>query len=165
MQKVLVSACLLGNKVRYNASSLSIAQVDMNWLEAHVKLVKFCPEVSASLPTPRPPAEIIHAQGIDVIRGRAQVLNNDGSDVTQLFIRGAENALTICQEQAISYALLAEASPSCGSAQIYDGSFTGRKIDGDGVTAALLVSKGIKVFSQHTIAQLKAALDSERRSF
>ncbi|WP_427982988.1 DUF523 domain-containing protein [Agarivorans sp.] len=161
MQKILVSACLLGNKVRYNAGCLSMARVDLDWLEANLELVVFCPEQSAGLPTPRAPAEIIQAQGIDVLQGRARVLANDGSDVTQPFVSGAENALKMCQSLAIKYALLAEASPSCGSSTIYDGSFSGRKVEGAGVTAALLEQAGIQVFNQYSISQLKAALAAD----
>jgi len=158
VQKILVSSCLLGNKVRYNAGCLSLQRADLDWLETHCELVVFCPEQSAGLPTPRAPAEIVQGQGIDVLQGRAQVLNNDGSDVTQPFILGAEKTLTICQSLAIKHALLAEGSPSCGSTVIYDGSFSGNKVKGAGVTAALLEQAGIQVFNQYSISQLKAAL-------
>lgn len=161
VQRILVSACLLGNKVRYNASCLAMAQADLDWLETHCELQAFCPEQSAGLPTPRPSAEIIQGQGVDVLRGRARVLNNDGSEVTQAFIDGAEKALAICQRLAIKYALLAEGSPSCGSSTIYDGSFSGHKVSGAGVTAAILGAAGIQVFNQYSISKLKAALAAD----
>lgn len=159
LEKVLVSACLVGNKVRYNASCLSMSEVDLNWLQSNVELVVFCPEVSSGLPIPRAPAEIITGKGIDVLNGSARVMGNDGIDVTNQFVAGAQNALELCQEKQIRYAILAEGSPSCGSSKIYDGTFSGIKIDGSGVTAALLESEGIKVFSQHTIANLRAELE------
>ncbi|OLQ86398.1 hypothetical protein BIY22_12185 [Vibrio panuliri] len=159
MEKVLVSSCLVGNKVRYNASCLSIPEFDFNWLQSTFDLVVFCPEVSAGLPTPRAPAEIIAGKGEDVLRGSSKVLGNDGVNVTTQFVVGAKNALELCQRQQIKYAVLAEGSPSCGSSNIYDGTFSGTKVKGAGVTTALLESKGIKVFSQHTVDQLRSMLD------
>ncbi|WED29420.1 DUF523 domain-containing protein [Vibrio sp. DW001] len=160
MVKVLVSSCLVGNKVRYNASCLSIPELDLYWLKSNVELVVFCPEVSAGLPTPRAPAEIITGKGIDVLDGSANVVGNDGIDVTTQFVNGAENALKLCHKQQIKYAVLAEGSPSCGSSKIYDGTFNGIKIDGSGVAAALLERNGIKVYSQHTIAKLRNMLET-----
>ncbi|QUX96246.1 DUF523 domain-containing protein [Marinomonas sp. CT5] len=159
MIKVLVSSCLVGNKVRYNASCLSVPESDLSWLRSKAELVVFCPEVSAGLPTPRAPAEIIKGRGMDVLDGSAYVVGNDGVDVTTQFISGAKNALELCQKQKIEYAVLAEGSPSCGSSKIYDGTFKGNKIDGVGVTVALLERHGIKVYSQHTIAKLRSLLD------
>ena len=159
MEKVLVSSCLVGNKVRYNASCLSVSESDLNWLQSSVELVIFCPEISSGLPIPRAPAEIIAGKGIDVLLGSSIVVGNDGIDVTEQFVAGAQNTLKLCQQQQIKYAILAEGSPSCGSSKIYDGTFNGIKIDGSGVTTALLESEGIKVFSQHTIASLRAVLE------
>lgn len=159
MEKVLVSSCLVGNKVRYNASCLSVPTQDLDWLTSNVDLVIFCPEVSSGLPTPRAPAEIIKGKGIDVIHGYASVVGNDGIDVTSQFLSGAQKALMTCQKHGIKYAILADGSPSCGSSKIYDGTFSGVKVDGSGVTAALLERQGIKVFSQYTIASLKAELE------
>ncbi|MCF6436787.1 DUF523 domain-containing protein [Pseudoalteromonas sp. MMG022] len=158
MEKVLISSCLVGNKVRYNASCLSMSEPDWNWLQSHVELVVFCPEVSSGLPIPRAPAEIIAGKGEDVLLGTAKVHTSDDVDVTQQFVAGAQNALQLCQTRQIKYAILAEGSPSCGSSKIYDGTFSGTKIDGLGVTASLLKREGIKVFSQHTIASLQSEL-------
>ncbi|NOH24846.1 DUF523 domain-containing protein [Vibrio europaeus] len=164
MEKVLVSSCLVGNKVRYNASCLSIPEPDFHWLQSNTELVIFCPEVSAGLPTPRAPAEIISGKGIDVLSGSANVVGDDGIDVTAQFVVGAENALKRCRQQQIKYAVLAEGSPSCGSSKIYDGTFSGTKITGSGVTAALLERNGLKVFSQHTIDQLRNVLKADSHS-
>jgi len=158
LEKILVSACLLGNKVRYNGSCLSISESDLKWLNANFELVAICPEVSSGLTTPRAPAEIIGGEGVDVIGGSASVVGDDGIDVTTQFLVGARNALEICQQQNIKYAILAEASPSCGSSKIYDGSFQGVKVDGSGVTAALLEANEVRVFSQHSIAMLRELL-------
>ncbi|EGQ8146814.1 DUF523 domain-containing protein [Vibrio parahaemolyticus] len=160
MVKVLISSCLVGNKVRYNASCLSIPEPDLDWLKSNVELVVFCPEVSAGLPTPRAPAEIVAGTGVDVLEGSANVVGNDGIDVTIQFVNGANNALEVCQKQKIKYAVLAEGSPSCGSSKIYNGTFNGVKIDGSGVTSALLKRNGIKVYSQHTIAKLRSTLEA-----
>ncbi|GAL13606.1 purine nucleoside phosphorylase [Vibrio astriarenae] len=156
MVKILVSSCLLGNNVRYNASCLSVEEHDLLWLKSKAELVIFCPEVSAGLPIPRPSAEIITGQGVDVLDGLANVA---GIDVTEQFVSGAENALELCKKQQIKYAILAEGSPSCGSSKIYDGTFNGIKIDGSGVAAALLERNGINVYSQHTIAKLREVLE------
>ncbi|MDK1286342.1 DUF523 domain-containing protein [Pseudoalteromonas umbrosa] len=159
MQKVFVSACLMGNKVRYNGSSLSLDKSDKRWLDLNVKLVGFCPEVSAGLPIPRAPAEIIGGEGRDVIHQQARVIGDDGVDVTDAFLDGAHQALQICLQQEIKFAVLAEGSPSCGSEKIYDGTFSGKKVTGAGVTAQLLRSKGIKVYSQHSVMQLIEQLE------
>jgi uncharacterized protein YbbK (DUF523 family) len=150
---------LVGNKVRYNASCLSISKFELHWLKSNAELVVFCPEVSAGLPTPRAPAEIISGNGTDVLDGLANVVGNDGINVTKQFVGGAENALELCQKHQIKYAVLAEGSPSCGSSKIYDGTFNGIKIDGAGVATALLERNGIKVYSQHTIAKLRSTLE------
>ena len=159
MEKVLVSACLLGNKVRYNGSCLSVSEPDLKWLNSNFELVAICPEVSSGLTTPRAPAEIIGGKGDDVIGGSARVVGDDGIDVTTQFLVGARDALEICKQQNIKYAILAEASPSCGSSKIYDGSFQGVKVNGSGVTAALLEAYEIRVFSQHSISKLRQTSD------
>jgi len=161
MVKVLISSCLVGNKVRYNASCLSIPEPSFYWLKSSVELVTFCPELSGGLPTPRAPAEIINGKGVDVLDGSANIVGNDGIDVTTQFVTGAKKALTLCQKQQIKYAVLAEGSPSCGSSKIYDGTFSGTRVDGSGVTSALLMRNGIKVYSQYAIARLRSTLETD----
>jgi uncharacterized protein YbbK (DUF523 family) len=152
MKKILVSACLLGNKVRYNARDLPCdSKLLSQWLEEG-RIVSVCPEVSAGLPTPRAPAEIQNGNGEDVLNLHAHVIENTGQDVSEQFIAGAENALNLCLKHHIQVAILTESSPSCGSDFIYDGKFSNTKIAGVGVTTALLVKNGIRVFSQNTIA-------------
>lgn len=153
--KLLVSACLLGNRVRYDGQAKTLQHAGLQQLQAEGRVVAFCPEVAGGLPVPRAPAEIIAADGSAVLAGRARVLTRGGCDVSDYFIAGAKQALALCREQGVVAALLTEMSPSCGSNQIYDGSFTRRGIDGSGVTAALLRQQGIEVFSQF---QLDAAL-------
>ncbi|WP_349304688.1 DUF523 domain-containing protein [Pseudoalteromonas sp. BDTF-M6] len=106
-------------------------------------MVTLCPAVSAGLPPPRAPAEIKNGQGIDMLQGNALVVGDDGVDVTTEFVKGAANALSVCQQLGIRYTILAEGSPSCGSTRIYDGSFSGTKVEGLGVTGALLEHQGV----------------------
>ncbi|MCE0494898.1 DUF523 domain-containing protein [Vibrio sp. DNF-1] len=128
---------------------------DSDWIQTHFNIVTFCPEVAAGLPIPRPSAEINIGTGADVLIGKAKVIDLEGSDASQAFLHGAKLALAMCLSENIRYALLTEASPSCGSALIYDGSFNGIKKVGEGVTAALLRQNGIRVFSPNTIDLLK----------
>jgi uncharacterized protein YbbK (DUF523 family) len=154
MIKVMVSSCLMGQKVRYNGSDLAISSQLFIEFKKLVEVIPFCPEVSGGLPTPRAPAEIIQGSGYEVLAGSSRVINNDSSDVTDAFIRGAELALLCCRQHGISIALLTESSPSCGSNTIHNGEFNGIKIPGKGVTTALLETNGIKVFSQNQLAEL-----------
>ena len=142
MEKLLFSACLIGNPVRYNGKALSITETSLQQLEHYYELVPLCPEVSAGLAIPRPPAEIVSKEG-DI-----KVIQNDGLDVSKAFENGAQIALERCLNQQIKYALLTDFSPSCGSSKIYDGSFSNTKINGIGITAAKLEQHGIRVFSQ-----------------
>jgi len=147
--RVLVSACLLGEAVRYDGGILMPNTIIARWVDAGI-VVGLCPEVAGGLPVPRPAAEI-SADG--VIRQR------DGSDVTLPFIRGAQEALRLCQHHGIRMAVLKEGSPSCGSSAVRDGSFSGVKINGEGVTTALLRSHGIEVFGEQQLDQAQAWLD------
>ncbi len=151
MAKILVSSCLLGFNVRYNGSCINTENNSFKILAEQHEIIPFCPEVSAGLPIPRPPAEITGGEGEDVLSGTAEVLNNIGEDVTEAFLNGARLALDKCLSENIFLAVLAERSPSCGSSLIYDGSFRGMTKAGRGVTAALLEKSGIKVFSQDNI--------------
>ncbi|OOV06598.1 purine-nucleoside phosphorylase [Rhodoferax fermentans] len=146
---VLVSACLLGSPVRYNAIHKRCdSEVLARWL-AQGRVVPVCPEVSGGLPVPRPPAEIsLGAGGAKVLLGQARVIDRQGQDVSDAFISGARHVLVQAQSQDIRVAVLKEGSPSCGSGYIYDGSFTGQRMVERGVTAALLESAGIRVFSE-----------------
>ena len=155
LPKLLVSACLLGNPVRYDGKSKPLDYAGLEQLQAEGRLLAFCPEMAGGLPVPRAPAEIVDGDGAAVIAGRARVTTRDGVDVSEYFLNGAERALALCRQQQIVVAVLTESSPSCGSTTIYDGSFTRRSIDASGVTTALLRQHGIQVFSQH---QLEAAL-------
>ncbi|WDL82513.1 DUF523 domain-containing protein [Aeromonas bestiarum] len=146
--RVLVSACLLGQPVRYDGQSKGIVSDWLTALGAEGRTLAFCPEVAGGLPTPRPPAE----------RQGERVLTASGLDVTTEFDRGAELALALCQAQGIRFALLKEGSPSCGSGRIYNGRFEGVSVAGEGKTTALLRRHGINVFSEDQLAELASAL-------
>jgi uncharacterized protein YbbK (DUF523 family) len=158
MKKVLVSACLLGKRVRYDGRALTVTEhILKDWIRAG-QVVSICPEVDAGMPIPRPAAEISGGDGYAVLAGQGRVITSTGADVTDYFRSGAERALALCNEHHINIAVLSEASPSCGSSVIYDGSFSRTKISGVGVTTALLRKNEIRVFSQHEISAAQAAL-------
>lgn len=157
MQKILVSRCLLGHHVRYDGGAHGPFGVLQRWQDEG-RIVPLCPEVAGGLPTPRPPAEIPGGQGAAVLDGVVQVLTIDGEDVTEAFVDGAEQALALVQRHGIRLALLKARSPSCGNLENYDGSFSGRKVAGEGVTAALLRRAGVQVFNEEQLVAADEAL-------
>ena len=139
--KPAASACLCGNKVRYDGGDCAA----QNALPEQV--LPICPEVMGGLRTPRAPAEIVGGDGHDVWAGRARVLDAHGMDVTEAFKQGAKLALRRLQAVHIDTVYLKSKSPSCGQGQIYDGSFSGQLREGDGVSTALFKQHGICVIS------------------
>lgn len=160
--KVLMSACLLGEEVRYNGSSLELHQRLLAEIGQHCTIIPCCPELAGGLTVPRAPVEIVAREkcvgGESVLSGQARVTTAAGDDVTAQFIQGAEKALQKCREQNVAIAILTERSPSCGVTMIYDGTFSGNKIAGRGVTTALLRQNGIQVFSQDQLDEALRAL-------
>jgi len=155
MESVLVSACLLGEKIRYDGSDKRCDDpILQRWLQEG-RMVPVCPEVVGGLPTPRAPAEIAEgAGGLEVLRQAGKVMDATGRDVSEQFKQGAWQALQLVRSKGIRIAVLKEGSPSCGSGYTYDGSFTGKKVDQPGVTTARLREAGVRVFSE---AQLRQA--------
>lgn len=143
----LVSACLAGANCRYNGSNCACPAVQdmVNRGEA----VPFCPEQLAGLPTPRGPHEII----VDGL-GTKKVIDRNGNDCTQSYAFGARQALAICQALGIKQAVLKSKSPSCGCGRIYDGTFSGQLVDGDGLTADLLKKNGISIQTEQELEGL-----------
>lgn len=159
--KILISACLLGRPVRYDGKGKLLADPLIERWKAEGRLVGYCPEQAGGLPTPRPPAEIeAGMNGEDVLAGRARVLEVTGGDVTAEFVEGGKKAVAFAREQGCEVALLIDGSPSCGSGFIYDGSFSGTRHPGFGVTAALMRRAGIEVFSDGELNKLVAFLET-----
>ncbi|MGM4980104.1 MULTISPECIES: DUF523 domain-containing protein [Rhizobium] len=160
--KILVSACLMGHAVRYDGRSKPLIHPAIDRWREEGRLVTICPEMSAGMAVPRPPAEIENsAAGEDVLAGTARVMEISGGDVTEGFRQAAENALALARETGCRYALLIDGSPSCGSGFIYDGSFSGGRHPGHGVTAALLQHAGIEVYSDREIDRLVVRLAAD----
>ena len=134
--KILVSACLLGVRCRYDGKSKPHPAVE-RLMEQHT-LIPVCGEILGGLPTPRVSAE----------RQGERVVTADGCDVTAAYRRGAEEVLRLAERYGCTAAILKERSPSCGSGRIYDGTFTGTLTDGWGVTAELLRDHGICVIGE-----------------
>ena len=137
--KILISACLLGTRCRYDGASKEHPEVLK--LAEHHTLVPVCPEQLGGLPTPRTPSE----------RQGDAVCTREGTNVTEAYRRGAEEALRLCRMLGCQAAVLKERSPSCGCGEIYDGTFTGTLTAGDGVTAELLKANGIPVYGESQV--------------
>ena len=131
--KIMVSACLLGEDCKYDGGN-NRNEALLEILAGH-DIIPVCPEVAGGLPVPRVPAEIVN--------GRA--VNRNGEDVDDAFRKGAEKALEIAEREKPDLIILQSRSPSCGVNEIYDGSFTGKKIPGHGIFADMAISAGYKV--------------------
>lgn len=131
--KIMVSACLMGENCKYNGGN-NLNEKVLNYVKGH-QVITVCPEVMGGLPTPRIPAEIVNNV----------VTTKDGRNVDKEFRTGAEMALQIAKENQIDLVVLQSRSPSCGPKQIYDGSFSGKKIEEQGIFAKLLIENGFRV--------------------
>jgi uncharacterized protein YbbK (DUF523 family) len=157
--KVLVSACLLGERVRYHGGDALVEHPTLAMWGREGRLVPFCPEVAGGMSVPRPPSEIVGTGGgAAVLAGSARVQRRDGSDCTLAYRQGAKLAAELCRRERITVAILKDGSPSCGSSAIYDGSFSGRRSEASGVTTALLREQGVQVFSELQIDEAAAAV-------
>lgn len=139
MEKILISKCLLGENCRYKGDSNFCEKAAA--LREKYELIPVCPEQDGGLSTPRDPAERIGSR----------VITCNGTDVTAEYTKGAEMALKLALKNNVKLAVLKARSPSCGSGSIYDGTFTGKKVQGDGVTAELLKQHGINVLTEEEI--------------
>ena len=144
MEHLLISACLLGFECKYSGGSNALDAAALAALRERFRLIPVCPESAGGLPTPRPPSE----------RRNGKVINKLGQDVTEEYRKGADTALYLARRYGCTRALLKERSPSCGSGAIYDGSFTGNLIPGDGVAAESLKAAGIRVYGESEIEAL-----------
>ena len=138
-EKILVSACLLGVNCKYDGENNRNEKV-LEYIKDK-EVIPVCPEIFGGLPTPRIPSEIVGDK----------VINREGQDVTKEYKKGTEETLYIAKLLGVKKALLKESSPSCGTNTIYDGTFTGNKINGIGITAKLLKENGIEVISENEV--------------
>ena len=145
--KVIISACLAGDNCKYNGGN-NLNQKMMDFLKAH-EIIKVCPEVLGGLPTPRPSAEIVDGQ----------VMTTEGKSVRKEFMKGAQLAFEIVRKENPDLIILQSRSPSCGINQIYDGTFSGRKIPGHGLFAELCIKAGYKVLDIEDIEEIKRMSD------
>lgn len=154
MEKLLVSACLAGEKTRYDGNDNAMPDL-IDRLAEYFDLVFVCPETMGGLPTPRDPSEI---------KFGTIVVSSKGKDVTAAFVKGASEALRIASFFGIRFAVLKEGSPSCGISEIHDGSFSGKKIKGMGFTARKLQEAGLKLFNEETAEELLQGLAKRDQS-
>ena len=152
MEKILISACLLGNPVRFDGGAKTQDHPKLSLWKEEGRFILQCPEIAGGLSVPRPAAEI--QQHHEALR----IETNTGIDVTQEFLLGAKKSLELCLQHNIKIAILKESSPSCGSTTVHDGNFIGNKIPGEGVTTKLLREHGIQVFSENTIDEAATAI-------
>ena len=139
MENLLISACLLGVECKYSGGSNALPEEPIEKLRTRYRLIPVCPETAGGLPTPRDPSE----------RLGERVVSCRGADVTAQFKKGAEAALTLARRYGCTTALMKEHSPSCGSGLIYDGSFSGKLVKGDGCAAELLKAAGVSVVGEN----------------
>lgn len=144
----LVSACLAGASTRFDGTARPNPEIIRLIQEG--RAIPVCPEQLGGLSTPRSPSEITGGDGCDVLAGRARVVTKEDQDVTEAFLKGAYETLSLAQKWQVGGAVLKARSPSCGSNGIYDGSFQGKLRPGQGVTAALLRQAGLLVFCEKT---------------
>ncbi|MDD3305929.1 MAG: DUF523 domain-containing protein [Acetobacterium sp.] len=139
-QKILVSSCLLGMKINYEGKAHPVDELQQLFRQGQA--IPVCPEVLASLPIPRDPAEIV------MVNGERKVYNNKEIDVTEEYRLGAQRTLDTARTSGAKIAIMKSNSPSCGCGKIYDGSFSENLIDGDGITVALLKENGVRVITE-----------------
>lgn len=144
--KIMISGCLLGLDCKYSGKN-NISEKCLALREKH-QLIPVCSEQMGGLPTPRGASEIINGTGADVLSGKAKILDENGVDETEGFLKGAEETLKVYQLLDCDLAVLKARSPSCGIGKIYDGTFSGTLREGNGVTVEVLLKNGIKVLTE-----------------
>lgn len=144
----IISACLCGVNCKYNGENNLNERCLKLFKEGKAVLV--CPEQLGGLATPRKPVEL-DSTAREVVEGAGKAIDNEGIDVTKQFLDGAYETLKIAKELGANKAILKEGSPSCGANFVYDGTFTGNKIEGKGITAYILEQEGIEVFSDEDL--------------
>ncbi|MGI6732190.1 MAG: DUF523 domain-containing protein [Anaerovoracaceae bacterium] len=151
MRKILVSSCLLGDPVRYDGQAKPcLDKRFLQWKEES-RMIPICPEVFGGLPTPRAPSQ----------RLGDEIIGSTGENVTREFTLGALEAVRLAEENEVAFAIMKSKSPSCGSKMIYDGSFTGRLIQGEGLAVEYLRKAGYIVFDENELDQAELLLAEE----
>ena len=149
MRKILVSECLYGGRiVRYDGGLVEEAHPQFVKWKEEGRLVPICPEVFGGLETPRPDAQ----------RCGEKIMNKAGQDVTDEFVKGAEEAVRLAKENDVLFCIMKQHSPSCGSKEIYDGTFTDTIIPGQGLAVEMLKEAGFKVFGEEDMEEAAAYL-------
>lgn len=152
-QKILISACLVGENVKYDGGNNALhVKIVEQWKEQGV-LVPLCPEVLGGLSVPRSPYE--------VLQGTNRVIGKNGEDVSEAFAKGAHESLRVAKEEGVCMAILKARSPSCGKDIIYDGTFTSTRVPDSGITCKLLQESGIPVFSEEELGLAEAFWQSK----
>lgn len=141
-QTILISACLMGMHCRYNGTGAMLEEAAQLMEKYH--LIPVCPEIYGGMMTPRNPAE----------RCAEKVVTAQGEEVTDAYLRGAEEILRLSELYACKIAILKERSPSCGYGTIYDGTFSGTLVPGNGITAELLAKKGVRILGESKVKEL-----------
>ena len=152
-KKVLISACLLGKNCRYDGGHSHIKELD----DLNVDIIPVCPEEAGEMGTPRTAAEM-QGSAESILKGNGSVITNEGNDVTEKFIQGAEVSLETGLIAGAKYAILKSCSPSCGIGKVYDGSFTSSLTDGEGIFAYLCRQRGIHCISSDDSKKIKKTL-------
>lgn len=150
---IIVSACLCGINCKYDGGNNLDERVHKLLEEG--KALPVCPEQLGGMQTPRAPQEIKNGNGLDVLSGKAQIIGPKNNDLTSKFLKGAFETLKIAKAVGATIAILKARSPSCGLFEIYDGTFSGTKRQGNGVTTQLLLQNGIKVFTEENLDELE----------
>ncbi|MEW6623465.1 MAG: DUF523 domain-containing protein [Bacillota bacterium] len=146
---IIVSGCLLGINCRYNGGNNYLPA--LHDLMKKGRVIPVCPEQLGGTPTPRPASEIVGGDGRDVLLGKAKVLDINGRDVTEIFLKGAHEVLKIAKGSGAKEIIFKERSPSCGVKEIYDGTFSSKTIQGMGVTTALLEKEGCIIWTEENL--------------
>ena len=153
MRTVLVSSCLLGLKTRYDGTD-NYCQAVFDYIESNrLTPIPVCPEQLAGLSTPRPKCWFTQGDGLTTLSGKGKLINEEGLDMTEAFLRGAQECLKIAQLTHCNIAILQQRSPSCGSHKIY---VDEALVEGVGITTALLTEKGVQVFSNDSLPPMKS---------
>ncbi len=159
--RLLMSSCLIGQCCRWDARTpQSVVTPVLHKMLTLGEVAVICPECAGGLDVPRPASEIAPGScAQSVLAGIGKVINSEGTDVTQAYVRGAQAALELVKKHGITVAILKSRSPSCSSKMVYDGTFSGKLTEGEGITAALLKANGVQVFDETQIEDALAALE------